>query len=57
MLVMTVCWSIWSARNNCIFNNQKEPPGSTLMKAINHLKEWIHLLGGKHEASLERALI
>ncbi|XP_019181633.1 PREDICTED: uncharacterized protein LOC109176682 [Ipomoea nil] len=39
-LFMLICWYIWQARNDKIWNSQTTSPTSTVFKAKTHFSEW-----------------
>ncbi|XP_013595061.1 PREDICTED: uncharacterized protein LOC106303296 [Brassica oleracea var. oleracea] len=35
-----ICWSLWTSRNQLLFDNRQASPAEILTKSINLLKEW-----------------
>nr|GMC69537.1 uncharacterized protein LOC109164833 [Ipomoea batatas] len=39
-LMLTICWYIWFARNDMVWNNINHSPSSIVARAKTHLSEW-----------------
>ncbi|XP_031091127.1 uncharacterized protein LOC115996126 [Ipomoea triloba] len=54
-LMLTICWYIWFARNDMVWNNINHSPSSIVARAKTHLSEWSYMHARDEFAPLQHS--